>query len=91
MRGRRSEQRICPGIGLVIFNTVLTLSVSTFVFSAIFFRAERDALRMFPGMLPQRQEVQSNKRMPNQYIPMMLMLIYSKELIRQKFQQFIFG
>jgi len=46
---------------------------------------------MFPGMLPQRQEVQSNKRMPNQYIPMMLMLIYSKELIRQKFQQFIFG
>jgi len=69
--------------------------VSTFVFSAIFFRAERDALRMFPGMfpgmLPQRQEVQSNKRMPNQYIPMMLMLIYSKELIRQKFQQFIFG
>ncbi len=56
-----------------------------------FFRGKRDALRMLPVMLKKRREVQSKKRVTNHYIQMMLMPIFNKELIRQKFQQFIFG
>lgn len=56
-----------------------------------FFKGKRDALKLFPRMLKKRKEVQAKKRVTNEYIERMFLPIWSRELVRQKFRQFIFG
>lgn len=56
-----------------------------------FFRAKLDALRMLPSMLEKRRDVQRRKRVSDRYIKGILTPIYSKELMRQKVRQFIWG
>jgi len=56
-----------------------------------FFRAKRDALRMLPSMLRKRKEIQAKKRASNGYLRTVMTPLFSRELIRQKIRQFIFG
>ena len=56
-----------------------------------YFRAKRDALRMFPSMWKKRKEIQRRRRVPNFYLRSMMASLFSRELIRQKIGQFIRG
>ena len=56
-----------------------------------FFRAKRDALKMLPDMMKKRVEIQRRKTVSDVYIREMLTPIGSKELLRQKLVQFIWG
>jgi len=58
---------------------------------APFFKAKRDALRMLPKMVKKRREIQRKKEVSNYHIKRMLTPIFSKELIRQKIIQLIWG
>ena len=56
-----------------------------------YFRAKRDAVRMFPSMWKKRKEIQAKKRVSNFYLKSVMMPLFSKELARQKIRQFIDG
>lgn len=56
-----------------------------------FFKGKRDALKLFPQMLKKRKEVQTKKMVTNEYIEGLFLPIWCRELVRQKFHQFIFG
>ena len=56
-----------------------------------FFRAKKDAFRMLPAMVKRRREVQKKKRVSNPYVKGILTPIFSKELLRQKLLQLIWG
>jgi len=57
----------------------------------IYFRAKWDALKMAPLMWCKRQEIQSKRRVSNRYIKSMMTPIFSRQLIRLKIQQFLWG
>lgn len=56
-----------------------------------YLRAKRDAVRMLPSMWAKRKDIQSRRRVSNYYLRTMMTPLLSKELIRQKIQQFIHG
>jgi GT2 family glycosyltransferase len=56
-----------------------------------YFRAKRDAVRMLPLMWKERKRIQAKRRVSNFYLKSMMMPLFSKELIRQKIRQFIYG
>jgi GT2 family glycosyltransferase len=56
-----------------------------------YFRAKRDALRLFPAMWKKRKEIQSGKRVSNRYVKSMMTSLFTRELIGQKIRQFIRG
>ncbi len=56
-----------------------------------FFRAKRDALRMFPLMWRKRREIQREKKVSNHYIEKILTPMFSKHFIRQKIVQLVRG
>ena len=56
-----------------------------------YLRAKRDVLRMFPLMWKKRKEIQGKRRVTNRYLKSIMLPLFSKELIRQKIRQFIFG
>jgi GT2 family glycosyltransferase len=58
---------------------------------AAFFRAKRDALKMIPKMWKKRQGIQKRRIVPNDQIKETLTPIFSRELIRQKINQLIWG
>ena len=56
-----------------------------------FFKAKRDALRLFPTMLKKRQKIQEKKKVTNNYIQSLLTPPFRKEIFRQKIRQFMKG
>lgn len=56
-----------------------------------YFRAKRDAVRMIPLMLKKRKAIQSKRRVSNLYLKSLMMPLVSKEFIRQKIMQLIYG
>ena len=58
---------------------------------APFFKAKRDALRMLPKMWSKRREIQSRKKVSSRYLKKMLTSIFSREMVRQKIGQLIWG
>ncbi len=56
-----------------------------------YFRAKRDALRMFPLMRQKRKDIQSRRRVSKFYLRSMMTPLLSMALIRQKIRQFIYG
>jgi GT2 family glycosyltransferase len=56
-----------------------------------YFRAKRDAVRMLPLMLKKRKTIQRKRRVSNVYLKRMMMPLLSKEFIRQKITQLIYG
>jgi hypothetical protein len=56
-----------------------------------YFRAKRDAVRMIPLMLKKRKAIQSKRRVSNLYLKSVMMPLVSKEFIRQKIMQLIYG
>jgi GT2 family glycosyltransferase len=56
-----------------------------------FFRAKRDALRMFPVMLEKRKQIQTVRRVPNHYVKSKLTSIFSMGFFKQKVKQLIEG
>jgi GT2 family glycosyltransferase len=56
-----------------------------------FFRAKKDALKMFPLMWRKRKEIQSMKRVSNSYIRKLLSPMFTWAFLKQKFRQLIEG
>ena len=56
-----------------------------------YFRAKRDAVKMLPLMLEKRRAIQPKRRVSNVYLKSMMMPLISKEFIRQKIMQLIYG
>ena len=56
-----------------------------------FFNGKRDALRSFPRMLKKRKDIQRKRKVSNKAMRALLTSIFSRELIWQKFLQFIKG
>jgi len=56
-----------------------------------YFRAKRDAVKMLPLMLEKRRAIQPKRRVSNVYLKSMMMPPISKEFIRQKIMQLIYG
>lgn len=56
-----------------------------------YFRAKRDVLRMLPLIFKKRKEIQAKRRVSNRYLKSVMLPLFSKELIRQKIRQFIYG
>jgi GT2 family glycosyltransferase len=56
-----------------------------------FFRAKRDALRMFPLMLEKRKQIQTGRRVPNHYVRSKLTSMFSIGFFKQKVKQLIEG
>ena len=56
-----------------------------------YFRAKRDAVKMIPLMLKKRKAIQPKRRVSNVYLKSMMMPPLSKEFIRQKLRQLIYG
>jgi len=56
-----------------------------------YFRAKRDVVRMLPLMWQKRKGIQARKRVSNVYLKSLMMPLFSKELIRQKIRQFVYG
>jgi GT2 family glycosyltransferase len=56
-----------------------------------FFRAKRDALRMFPLMLEKRKQIQTVRRVPNHYVKSKLTSMFSMGFFKQKMKQLIEG
>ncbi len=56
-----------------------------------FFKGKRDAVKLFPRMMKKRKEVQAKRRVTNAYLQKQFLPIWSKELVRQKIRQFVFG
>jgi GT2 family glycosyltransferase len=54
-----------------------------------FFRAKRDALRMFALMLEKRKQVQMRRRVPNRYVRSILTSMFTLGFLKQKVKQFI--
>jgi GT2 family glycosyltransferase len=56
-----------------------------------FFRAKRDALRMFPLMLEKRKQIQTLRRVPNHHVKSKLTSMFSMGFFKQKMKQLIEG
>jgi GT2 family glycosyltransferase len=56
-----------------------------------YFRAKRDALRMFPLMLEKRKQIQTRRRVPNRYVRPTLTSMFTFSFFRQKMKQLIEG
>jgi GT2 family glycosyltransferase len=56
-----------------------------------FFRAKKDALKMFPLTWRKRKEIQAKKRVPNSYLRELLSPMFTRTFLKQKFRQFIEG
>jgi hypothetical protein len=56
-----------------------------------FFRAKRDALKMLPVMWKKRKDIQAGRKVTNREIKEALTPIFSRELVRQKIDQLIWG
>jgi GT2 family glycosyltransferase len=56
-----------------------------------FFKGKSDALRKLPLMLRRRREVQLKRRASTQHVKHLLTPLYSKEVLRQKVNQFFRG
>jgi GT2 family glycosyltransferase len=56
-----------------------------------FFRAKKDALKMFPLMWRKRKEIQSMKRVSDSYIRKLLSPMFTRAFLKQKFRQLIEG
>jgi GT2 family glycosyltransferase len=56
-----------------------------------FFRAKRDALRMFSAMLEKRKQVQTRRRVPNRYVRSTLTPMFTMRFLKQKVKQLIEG
>ena len=56
-----------------------------------FFNAKKDALKMLPRMWRKRREIKKLRRVTNRYIQGLLTPIYSRELLKRKFYQFVRG
>jgi GT2 family glycosyltransferase len=56
-----------------------------------FFRAKRDALRMFSRMLEKRKQVQTARRVPNRYMRSIFTPMFTMSFLKQKVKQFIEG
>jgi GT2 family glycosyltransferase len=56
-----------------------------------YFRAKRDALRMFPLMLEKRKRIQARRRVPNHYVRSVLTSMFTFGFLKQKMKQLIEG
>jgi GT2 family glycosyltransferase len=56
-----------------------------------FFRAKRDALRLFSLMLDKRQQIQTRRRVPNRYVRSIFTPVFTMSFLKQKMRQFIEG
>jgi hypothetical protein len=56
-----------------------------------FFRAKRDALRMFPLMLEKRKQIQTSRRVPNRYMRSTFTPMFTMAFFKQKAKQLIDG
>jgi hypothetical protein len=56
-----------------------------------FFRAKRDALRMFSVMLNKRRKIQAGRRVPNRYVRSVLTSMFTFDFFKQKVKQLIKG
>jgi GT2 family glycosyltransferase len=56
-----------------------------------FFRAKRDALRMFPLMLEKRKQIQTSRRVPNRYMRSTFTPMFTMAFFKQKAKQLIEG
>jgi GT2 family glycosyltransferase len=56
-----------------------------------FFRAKRDALRMFSRMLEKRKHIQTSRRVPNHYMQSTFTPMFTMAFLKQKVKQFIEG
>jgi GT2 family glycosyltransferase len=52
-----------------------------------FFRAKRDALRLFPVMLAKRKHIQAGRRVPNRYVRSILTSMFTRGFFEQKLKQ----
>jgi GT2 family glycosyltransferase len=59
--------------------------------SGAFFRAKKDALRMFPLIWRKRKDIQAKKRVPDTYLRELLSPMFTRAFLKQKFRQFIEG
>jgi GT2 family glycosyltransferase len=56
-----------------------------------FFRAKRDALRLFPQMLEKRKQIQTSRRVPNRYVRSLLTSMFTFSFFMQKMKQLVNG
>jgi GT2 family glycosyltransferase len=56
-----------------------------------FFRAKRDALRMFSVMLNKRRKIEAGRRVPNRYVRSVLTSMFTFDFFKQKVKQLIKG
>ena len=56
-----------------------------------FFRAKKDALKMFPLMWRKRKEIQSMKRVSDSYIGKLMSPMFTRAFLKQKLRQLIEG
>ena len=56
-----------------------------------FFRAKRDALRLFPQMLEKRKQIQTSRRVPNRYVRSVLTSMFTFSFFMQKMKQLVNG
>lgn len=57
----------------------------------LYFRAKKDALKLFPKMLKKRKEIMKNKKVSNQYIMSMMTPVWEKDFFLTKIRKFFRG
>lgn len=57
----------------------------------VYFKAKKDALRMFPGMLRKRVDIMKHRKVGNGYLHGMMTPLFQKDFILAKIKKFIYG